>query len=267
MYLLKTLVILNFLNYSQSYFFQKCTSFSSTSNNKTTITSNGAVKGECYQASVSYANGSKVAYDIFTWLGIPFAQAPVGANRFLKPKPVESWTHVRNALEWPKACIQTRNQSVEQSEDCLHLNVFARDATFLNKSFNYRLGVFGFLSLENTEASGNAGFLDQHMAIKWVYENAKYFGGDNTKITLFGQDAGALSVGYHLFYPESWPYFRNGIMQSGSPTGNNDNFKTIFDSLQFILCYLFFSAQNIFFLGILQFWSDCLVRFIWSDFM
>jgi carboxylesterase type B len=187
----------------------------------------------------------------------------VGANRFLKPKPVESWTHVRNALEWPKACIQTRNQSVEQSEDCLHLNVFARDATFLNKenalkpimiwiyggafehgyssdnlyepstlvaisdvivvSFNYRLGVFGFLSLENTEASGNAGFLDQHMAIKWVYENAKYFGGDNTKITLFGQDAGALSVGYHLFYPESWPYFRNGIMQSGLPIGSSNN--------------------------------------------
>jgi carboxylesterase type B len=185
------------------------------------------------------------------------------------------------------------------SEDCLYLNIFVRGDTFLNSyveskpimiwidgvqntyepstlvatsdvivvSFNYRLGVFGFLSLENTEASGNAGFLDQHMAIKWVYENAKYFGGDNTKITLFGQDAGALSVGYHLFYPESWPYFRNGIMQSGSPTGNNDNFKTIFDSLQFILCYLFFSAQNIFFLGILQFWSDCLVRFIWSDFM
>ena len=33
-----------------------------------------------------------------------------------------------------------------------------------------------------------------------------------------GESAGAWSVGYHLFYRQSWPYFRNAILESGGPT-------------------------------------------------
>lgn len=62
------------------------------------------------------------------------------------------------------------------------------------------------------------------MALKWINENAKTFGGDRSKITISGQSAGAWSVGYHLFYKESWSYFRNAIMQSGGPTGISDYF-------------------------------------------
>ena len=89
-------------------------------------------------------------------------------------------------------------------------------------SFNYRLNVFGFLHLADSDASGNVGFLDQTMAMKWVYENTKSFGGDNSKITVFGESAGSWSVGFHLFYRESWPYFRNAIMESGAPTGSSN---------------------------------------------
>jgi len=84
-------------------------------------------------------------------------------------------------------------------------------------TINYRLDALGFLYLENSNASGNQGFLDQAMALQWIYDNAFSFGGDNSKITLGGESAGAWSVGYHLFYPGSWPYFRNAIMESGGP--------------------------------------------------
>jgi acetylcholinesterase len=59
--------------------------------------------------------------------------------------------------------------------------------------------------------------LDQSLALKWVYENIKYFGGDNLKITLIGQSAGAMSVGLHLLSPKSSMFINNAIMQSASP--------------------------------------------------
>ena len=48
-------------------------------------------------------------------------------------------------------------------------------------TINYRLGAFGFLHIKNTPASGNQGILDQHLAIKWVYQNAYRFGGDQNR--------------------------------------------------------------------------------------
>ena len=84
-------------------------------------------------------------------------------------------------------------------------------------TINYRLDHFGLLYLEGTNARGNQALLDQSLALKWIYENAQTFGGDRTKITLVGESAGAISIGYHLFYPNSCPYFRNVIMESGVP--------------------------------------------------
>ena len=86
-------------------------------------------------------------------------------------------------------------------------------------TLNYRLNALGFLHVANTDVTGNFGILDQSLAMKWIYENAMYFGGDKSKITISGESSGAWSVGFHLFYPKSWPYFRNAILQSGGPTG------------------------------------------------
>lgn len=65
--------------------------------------------------------------------------------------------------------------------------------------------------------SGNFGLKDQQVALQWIKRNIKHFGGDSNQITLFGESAGAASIGYHLMNPESADLFHRAILQSGSP--------------------------------------------------
>jgi len=51
-------------------------------------------------------------------------------------------------------------------------------------TIQYRLGSFGFMYIPGTNATGNQAILDQNLALKWVYNNAAQFGGDNTRITI-----------------------------------------------------------------------------------
>nr|XP_050043669.2 cholinesterase 1-like [Dermacentor andersoni] len=80
----------------------------------------------------------------------------------------------------------------------------------------YRVGAFGFLNMLVPEAPGNVGLLDQALAIRWVHRYIHYFGGDNQRVTLLGQDAGATSIGYHLARNDT-PPIRRAILMSGSP--------------------------------------------------
>lgn len=90
---------------------------------------------------------------------------------------------------------------------------------------NYRLGVLGFLahpelSIENPRGvSGNYGLLDQIEALRWVRSNIAAFGGDSSNVTIFGQSAGAASVGFLLAAPEAKGLFDRAILQSGAPYG------------------------------------------------
>lgn len=85
-------------------------------------------------------------------------------------------------------------------------------------TFNYRLGAFGFLTLNDPQAEvpGNAGLKDQSLALKWVKENIQFFGGDPNNITLFGESAGAISVHFHMLSKMSKNLFHRAIVQSGT---------------------------------------------------
>ncbi|XP_051580599.1 acetylcholinesterase-like [Myxocyprinus asiaticus] len=85
-------------------------------------------------------------------------------------------------------------------------------------SMNYRVGPLGFLSLpESKDIKGNAGLFDQQLALSWVAKNIASFGGDPSSVTLFGESAGAGSVGLHLLSEGSHGLFARVILQSGSP--------------------------------------------------
>lgn len=55
---------------------------------------------------------------------------------------------------------------------------------------NFRHEIFGFLSLNLPEYSGNMGLKDQMLALRWVNENIERFGGDKNQVTLFGHSSG-----------------------------------------------------------------------------
>ncbi|MDX9979296.1 MAG: carboxylesterase/lipase family protein [Lentisphaeria bacterium] len=90
-------------------------------------------------------------------------------------------------------------------------------------TINYRLGVLGFLahpelSVESPEGvSGNYGLLDQVAALRWVRDHIAAFGGDPGNVTIFGESAGAVSVGFLLTMPLAEGLFHRAILQSGIP--------------------------------------------------
>ncbi|WP_158602057.1 carboxylesterase/lipase family protein [Pararobbsia silviterrae] len=196
--------------------------------------------------------------------GIPYAQPPVGDLRWKPPVPAEKNTAVVDATRYGPASAQNALAGdvldiaapKDQSEDCLHLNVwspahaanaslpvmvwihggwFARGSSrqypsgVLAKKGNvvvvtldYRLGPFGFLAHPRLTAespdhsSGNDGLRDQIAALQWVRRNIQAFGGDPDRVTIFGQSAGGYSVCYLLASPLTKGLFRAAIMQSGT---------------------------------------------------
>ena len=103
-------------------------------------------------------------------------------------------------------------------------------------TINYRMGSFGFLSHPELTAeqgqSGNYGTMDQIAALQWVKDNIAAFGGDPSRITIFGQSAGAMSVKTLLVSPLSRDLMAGAIIQSGgglstrglTPEGNQADF-------------------------------------------
>jgi len=177
------------------------------------------------------------------FLGVPFAQPPIGKLRFRAPLPAKPWTGVLPAVTQPPAPMQAG--SARMSEDCLYLNIFAPkrpgphpvfvwiygggnnagSVSHLDGSafardgvvcvfINYRVGALGFLELER--GSGNNGIRDQVQALRWVQQNIAAFGGNPRQVTVGGQSAGAKNVAALMAAPEAKGLFQRAIMESGS---------------------------------------------------
>ncbi|XP_049808443.1 acetylcholinesterase-like [Schistocerca nitens] len=183
------------------------------------------------------------------FLGIPYAEPPVGDLRFEAPRPVAAWEGVFNATEYGSDCVQEDGTG---SEDCLYLNVYVPGVPEVGAGLpvmfwvhgggfshgsgaglkfgpdflisygvilvtvNYRLGPLGFLSTGDEVVPGNAGLKDQQLGLSWVQRNIASFGGDPQLVTLFGQSAGGVSVSLHLMSPGSAGLFSRLVDQSGT---------------------------------------------------
>ncbi|ETI57176.1 hypothetical protein L916_00456 [Phytophthora nicotianae] len=211
-------------------------------------------------------NQGNYGQDLF--LGMPYAQPPVGDLRFRNPVPLNTtWTDSKNATEYSPECYGYGSDQWVLgnviSEDCLTINVvrpsgvsegadlpvgvwihgggfteggsrdprynqsyIIKEATdagmpFIGVSINYRLQAFGFLWGTAVKEAGvsNLGLKDQHLALHWVQENIAAFGGDPNKVTIWGESAGAMSVGYQLlaYGGRDDGLYRAAIMESGAP--------------------------------------------------
>lgn len=90
------------------------------------------------------------------------------------------------------------------------------DENIVLVTIQYRLGPFGFLSLDHPEYSGNQGLKDQLLALQWVNHNIHQFGGDKTQVTLWGHSAGASSVNILMLLPQTKGLVQRAIMSGGS---------------------------------------------------
>ncbi|XP_075970987.1 juvenile hormone esterase-like [Anticarsia gemmatalis] len=189
----------------------------------------------------------------FEYLGIPYATTN-SSTRFKAPLPPPSWEGVFKATDETYQCPQTTLVGTLGTEDCLKINVyvpakarkprpvmvFIHGGTFvignggkglygpeflmrqdvILVTFNYRLGVLGFLCLGIKEAPGNAGLKDQIAALRWVQKNIAAFGGDPENVTIFGLSAGAVSVSILLASKSTDGLFNKAIIQSGVSTAS-----------------------------------------------
>ncbi|KAF9448568.1 carotenoid ester lipase precursor [Macrolepiota fuliginosa MF-IS2] len=235
------------------------------------------------------------------FLGIPFAQPPIGNLRYRLPQPIQPYNGSHLATAFGPACPQQNtnlplppglpSQSINflvnagigvifpDSEDCLNINVI-RPATATSNSklpvvvwiygggwergttsfplydgslivsrsiilgtpiiyvsMNYRLTGFGFLASKEVKDAGigNLGLQDQRQALRWVQKYIGAFGGDPSKVTIWGESAGAISISLHMLANNgnTEGLFRAAFMQSGSPlpVGDITNGQALYDTI------------------------------------
>lgn len=212
--------------------------------------------------TVTIASGKirgSVEDGVCRFYGVPYAAAPVGANRFAAPLPHPGWSGERDATQkganapqiirdfpgmdlapfvgdgWRRgdeylvANIWTPDVAakglpvmvfihggawVGGTSDCAAYDgaSFAKNGVVLI-TVSYRMGIEGVLPLEG--AATNICLRDMIAALKWVQNNAESFGGDPGNVTVFGESAGAMSIGNLVGSPLAKGLFRRAIIESG----------------------------------------------------
>jgi len=196
-----------------------------------------------------------VRHQVVEFRGIPYAASTAGEKRWTLPVAAAAWSGLRDASDFGPACAQEARFNLTEAsnaEDCLSINVsvpqrrpvggrlpvlvwihggaFVGGGSNLYRldalarqgvvvvSFNYRLGVLGFMPHPafDSATNGNLGLVDQREALRWVQRNIAAFGGDPARVTLGGESAGAGSVCMHLAAPElSRGLFDQALVISG----------------------------------------------------
>lgn len=198
----------------------------------------------------------------YAFRGIPYAVPPIGDRRFKPAEPIERidncWNGTLKAHNSTPVCWQIfANGSVDGVEDCLNLDVItpyvrydnplpvvvligadsltgdspnklrpsarfarSRDVVFVRP--NFRVGVFGFLALEQLSkstrppTSGNYGLSDLVVVLQWIQLNIVHFGGNPSSVTLFGHRAGATLVSALITSPKAKGLFARAWVSSGA---------------------------------------------------
>lgn len=183
--------------------------------------------------------------DLSVFRGIVYATA----DRFAASRPVESWDEVREATAFgpppPQSGFFGMDETAQEDDGWLTVNVWSPDLSdalpvmvwiqggaylfgtsglpeydgstlarggVVLVTFNYRVGLEGFGYVEGTPP--NRGLLDQVAALEWVRDNISAFGGDPSRVTIFGQSAGGGSVAALLAMPRAAGLFQRAIAQS-----------------------------------------------------
>ncbi|XP_033746031.1 LOW QUALITY PROTEIN: carboxylesterase 5A-like [Pecten maximus] len=220
-------------------------------NNLPSITTTWQTRlGSILGLKISSQNGN-----IFQFRKIPFAKPPEGDLRFSKPEVPNAWTETLNCTTYGYACMQS---GTDVSEDCLYVNIYIPNSldtaakravmvwihggSFISGrgsevdgstlalhgdvivvTINYRLNIFGFYSTDDNATLGNYGLWDQMLALRWVKDNIEDYGGDPSRITIFGESAGGVSVGLQAIISQNKGVFQRVIAESGSSVGPRDS--------------------------------------------
>jgi para-nitrobenzyl esterase len=177
------------------------------------------------------------------------------AARFQAPRPPQPSRDVVEAVRFGPSCPQKNDRYKETSEDCLFLNVWTPDARSggrrpvmvyihggaystgsvvdpLNDgrhlaargdvvvvTVNHRLNAFGYLYLARLDPrfpdSGNAGQLDLVLALRWIRDNIAAFGGDPSRVMVFGQSGGGAKIATMMGMPAAAGLFHRATTMSG----------------------------------------------------
>ncbi|KAK0224133.1 triacylglycerol lipase 3 [Armillaria fumosa] len=134
---------------------------------------------------------------------------PKGAASSENPLPVLFWTHGGGFFSGASSSFNGSNivaQSVARGTPIIYVN------------HNYRLGPLGFPQGQEADNRGqlNLGVRDQLAALEWVQENIGLFGGDKTKVTIFGESAGAMMTNLLFLHASVSNLARAAIFESGS---------------------------------------------------
>ncbi|KAJ3754100.1 Alpha/Beta hydrolase protein [Lentinula raphanica] len=164
--------------------------------------------------------------NLTNYLGMRYAAPPLGNLRWQAPQsPASNDSGIQQATTQPLTCPQADWGSASSyptqltkravtdtddgaSEDCLYLNYLGGSASMYSGAdilrdanneivvviIQYRLGIYGFLPGSEVKANGslNAGILDQEFALRWVHSHISKFGGDPSKVTIWGESAGSI---------------------------------------------------------------------------